>query len=117
MAGKKQDFSMPTCCQMDNPKIIASRSPKNEEKRRRKRELLKTQFESRQITNFEQVFDVYSKSALAEGIYISFYTFTNKKEDPGQFTLHDISRLANLFNLEFSIALDFILTQFKTVKK
>lgn len=108
---------MPTCYQMIHPKIIANRSPKSEQKRLRKREILKTRFESGQVINFEQVFDIYSKTALAEDIYISFYTFIKKKEDPGRFTLHDICRLANLFNLDFSIALDFILTQFKTVKK
>lgn len=77
-------------------------------KRQHKLDSIKTDFEAGRTTSFEQIFAVMVESRLAAELHMGFATFRNKVNHPGEFSINELRQLAELFQLDVSVILQFI---------
>jgi hypothetical protein len=73
----------------------------NESRRKNRLASIKNELEAGRITNFEQIFAIMSETRLAIEMGISFYAFRRKVFDPGDFTLNEVIRFAQLFGVKY----------------
>ncbi len=94
---------------------ISEKNKKQEEIRKRQHKLnsIKTDFEAGKIKSFEQVFAVMVESRLAIEMRMGFITFRNKVNNPGDFTVNELIRFAELIDVEINIILKFIFSLIK----
>src|SRR5574337_852928 len=60
------------------------------------------------ITNFPEVFATIAPSNLQILLGKEYYAFSKNIEDPGRFTLNEISIMADFFSVDFTIMFDFV---------
>jgi len=86
-------------------------NPEKQQRRQHKLNSLKNEFEGGKIQNFSQIFAIFSRSPLSEELDIPFYTFKAKVTHPGEFTINELIKFAELINVEIDIILKFIFQQ------
>ncbi|MGC4102342.1 hypothetical protein [Ferruginibacter sp.] len=92
---------------------------KNQEdlrKRQHKLDSIKTDFEAGKIISFEQIFAVMAESRFATELRMGFITFRNKVNSPGDFTLNELIRFAELVGIDVQMVLKFIFGQINKTK-
>ena len=82
-----------------------------QQKRQHKLNSLKNEFEGGKIENFSQIFAIFSRSPLSAELEIPFYTFKSKVSNPGEFTINELTRFADLVNVDRELVLKFIFRQ------
>jgi|SRR4051812_21919239 hypothetical protein len=84
-------------------------------KRINKLNSLKNEFEGNKIISFDQVFAIMNETPLAEELNIPFLTFRKKTTNPGEFTVNELIRFAQLIDVHYDIISNFIinLTDYK----
>lgn len=78
-------------------------------KRSNKLNSLKNEFEGNKIKSFDQVFAIMNETPLAEELNIPFLTFRKKTNDPGEFTVNELIRFAQLIDVQYETISNFIL--------
>jgi hypothetical protein len=91
-------------------------SIESQQKRQHKLNSLKNEFEGGKISNFSQVFAIFSRSPLSKELGIPFYTFKTKVSNPGEFTNNELIRFAELINVDIDIIVKFIYQQITGLK-
>jgi hypothetical protein len=74
---------------------------------------VKKAIESQEIKTFDQIFSIVSETAFAELMGINFYGFRQKAKFPGQFTLHEVNRMAALLSTSYGVVHEFLLNIIK----
>jgi hypothetical protein len=89
---------------------LSEKEKKQEDGRKRQHKLnsIKTDFETGRIKSFEQIFAVLVESRMAAEMGMSFTTFRNKSQVPGDFTNNELVRMAELFDVDINTILQFI---------
>jgi hypothetical protein len=80
-----------------------------ERKRLNKLASLKNELEAGRIKSFEQIFAIISETQLAAEVGISFYTFRKKQNNPGEFTITEMIRMAVLIGVEYTLLYSFLM--------
>ena len=96
----------------DNIKQVAQ-----EERRRNRLNSIKNELESGRITSFDQIFAIVSETRMSIELNISFYAFRKKVQDPGEFTLNEVMRLASLIGVKYDVMADFLRDRIKSKSK
>jgi hypothetical protein len=78
-------------------------------KRSNKLKSLKNEFEGNKIKSFDQVFAIMNETPLAEELNIPFLTFRKKTNYPGEFTVNELIKFAQLIDVQYEIISNFIL--------
>jgi len=89
---------------------ISEKEKESERARKRQHKLnsIKTDFEAGKIKSFEQIFAIMAESLIADEFGLGFTTFRNKTQSPGEFTLNNIRRFAEILDVDENIITKFI---------
>lgn len=98
-------------------KAKSAKELEKEQKRQNKLNSLKNEFEGGKIKDFGQVFAIFNQSPLAKELDIPFYTFKQKIADPGEFTINELIRFAQLINVDDQLIVKFIFEHKKNLSK
>ena len=82
-------------------------------KRRNKLNSLKNEFEGGKIKHFDQLFAIFSEASLSAELGVSYYTVKRKADNPGEFTMSEIIKLAELIGVSYELMSGFILARVK----
>jgi hypothetical protein len=96
---------------MPTKKRVLSKKDKEQEfqrKRQHKLNSIKTDFEAGKIQSFEQIFAVMVESQFCKELGMGFTTLRKKRLSPGQFTVEELIRFAELLDVDINIILKFI---------
>ena len=88
-----------------------------ERRRQNKLDSIKNGFETNKTKSFDQIFAIMTESRLAKELGIGFTTFRNKIKSPGDFTMNELRRLSDLFQIDFDMVINFIKDLMKQNKK
>ena len=86
-------------------------------KRKNRLNSIKNELEAGRISGFDQIFAIISETRMSVELGLSFYTFRKKVNDPGEFTVNEMMRLAALFGVKYDIISSFIWDRIKTRAK
>lgn len=78
---------------------------------------LKTDFEVGKIKSFEQIFAIIAEYQLAKELGLGFTTLRNKVNNPGEFSLNNIRRFAELVKVDDDTITKFLRELMKPHKK
>jgi hypothetical protein len=96
----------------DNAKEVA-----REARRKNRLNSIRNELEAGRISSFEQIFAIISETRMSTELDISFYAFRKKVQDPGEFTVNEMMRLAALFGVKYDVVATFILDRIKAKSK
>lgn len=74
---------------------------------------VKTVLELGSVKHFDDIFDVIPKSKVAKEMMMAYGTFKNKVFSPGQFTILELERLAEIFSVDYNTIYTFVLCHIK----
>jgi hypothetical protein len=104
-------------------KLSKADSEDNKQRERKNKNRLKSvksDFLAGNIKSFQQIYDVVAISWIAEQLGMGFTTLKSKSNSPGDFSLNEIKRFADLIGVDFDDLLIFIkalIKQPKSIKK
>ncbi|MBN8853006.1 MAG: hypothetical protein BGO55_14260 [Sphingobacteriales bacterium 50-39] len=78
---------------------------------------IKNGLENSSIKEWPQIFAIMSETAVSIEMEISFYAFRNKINNPGEFTLNEVTRLAALFGVKYDVMADWLRDRIKAKSK
>lgn len=79
-----------------------------ERKNRNRLRSVKNDFINGNIKTFQQIYDVVAISWIAKKLGMGFTTLKEKSLSPGDFSLNEIQRFADLIGVEFENLLSFV---------
>ena len=98
-------------------KVVSESNKERERKNRNRLKSVKSDFLADNIKSFQQIYDVVAVSWIAKQLGMGFTTLKEKSISPGNFTLNEIKRFADLIGVEFEELLAFVKTLMKPIKK
>lgn len=98
-------------------KVVSENELERERKNRNRLKSVKSDFLAGNIKNFQQIYDVVAKSWIAKKLGMGFTTLKEKSDSPGDFTLNEIRRFADLIGVEFEELLTFVKALIKQNEK
>ena len=97
--------------------IDSAKQNARDTKRRNRLNSIKNELEAGRISSFDQIFAIISETRMSVELGISFYTFRKKVNDPGEFTVNEMMRLAALFGVKYDVISAFIWDRIKAKSK
>ncbi|HUC79456.1 MAG TPA: hypothetical protein VMR70_01015 [Flavisolibacter sp.] len=79
-----------------------------ERKNKNRLKSVRSDFNAGSIDSFQQIYDVVAVSWIATKLGMGFTTLKNKSASPGDFTLNEIQRYADLIGIDFEDLLLFV---------
>ena len=94
-----------------------TRQIEKEEVRKNRLNSIRNELEGGRINTFEQIFAIMSETRMSIEMGISFNTFRRKIQDPGEFTINEIMRLAVLIGVKYDVIADWLRDRVKDKSK
>lgn len=94
-----------------------TRQIEKEEVRKNRLNSIRNELEGGRIHAFEQIFAIMSETRMSIEMGISFNTFRRKVQDPGEFTINEIVRLAALIGVKYDVIADWLRDRVKDKSK
>lgn len=94
-------------------KLVDEKELEKERKNLNRLKSVKSDFLAGNIKNFQQIYDVVAPSWLAKKLNMGYTTLRTKSNSPGDFTLNEIQRYAELMGVDFEALLDLAKTIMK----
>jgi hypothetical protein len=73
-----------------------------------KYDTIKVSFEAGKLEGFDQIDAIVRPSVLAKQLHMGYKAFKNKCNSPGDFSNNELSRMAELFDVDINLLIKFI---------